>query len=118
MFARAVVRKYMTAPDHTSARSHSYQSAETCPQIRALQQRRDSLTSHNTDADPAHVPINCGTRAELEARLLNALEQRWTAAMADLTTTSWASAVARHHALPAGVDGHAMARAERYPSAS
>jgi len=58
---------------------------------------------------------------ELETRLLEALQQRWTAAMtdlADLTTTSWAGAVARHRALPARIDGHGEAEAERYPSAS
>ena len=58
---------------------------------------------------------------ELETRLLDALQHRWTAAIADLTdltTTSWARAVARHHALAAGIDGHGEAEAERYPLAS
>ena len=55
---------------------------------------------------------------DLETRLSEALQQRWNTAMADLTTTSWAGAVARHHALPARIDGHGEAEAERYPSAS
>jgi hypothetical protein len=55
---------------------------------------------------------------ELEARLLDALQERWDTALAELSTPSWATAVAHHHALPAGPDRPARAAAERYPSAS
>jgi integrase len=38
---------------------------------------------------------------ELEARVLDTLQQRWTAALAELATTSWTTAVAQQPALPA-----------------
>ena len=37
---------------------------------------------------------------ELEARVLDTLQQRWTAALAELATPSWTTAVAEQPALP------------------
>ena len=55
---------------------------------------------------------------ELEARLLQALQQRWNTALGDLFTSSWSTAVAHQRALPAALDRPAQEGAERYPSAS
>lgn len=38
---------------------------------------------------------------ELETRVLEVLQQRWTAALAELSTPNWTTAVAEHPALPA-----------------
>ena len=40
---------------------------------------------------------------ELETRLLAALQQRWTDALSQLATPTWAAAVTHHHALPAAI---------------
>jgi len=55
---------------------------------------------------------------ELEARLLDDLQERWNTALAELSTPSWATAVEHHRALPTGPDRPARTDAERYPSAS
>ena len=39
---------------------------------------------------------------ELETRLLEALQQRWTDALATLASSTWAAALTRQPALPAG----------------
>jgi len=54
---------------------------------------------------------------ELEARLLEALQQRWTAPLAELAASSWATAVAYHRALPPP-DTPGAASSQRYQSAS
>jgi hypothetical protein len=38
---------------------------------------------------------------ELETRILDCLQQRWTDALSTLTAANWAAAVANHRALPA-----------------
>jgi hypothetical protein len=54
---------------------------------------------------------------ELEARLLDALQQRWIAAPTELAATSWAAAVNHHRALPVAADPLTAATGG-YPSAS
>ena len=62
MFARAVVRKYMAAPDHTSSDSSKRTPPGTCAHaFEHPRPRRAALTSNDSHQTPLMCPFGLGT---------------------------------------------------------